>query len=236
MNNLGEFRAEVEVWIDRQDIGERFVTAVRMVEAEIYRNLRCRENEFIAVYSEAAGSAAGEHLLLPPNFKEIRYVTWNGAPLDIVSVREALLRRDTSTDTEPECFALDNQQLLLSAEIDDDPANWSGGLLEVGYYGTESLVGMATWHTPQNPVEDPDEEATDSITDLSDDNTTRMLLAHPDIYLDGVMYRLYKLLREPKKAVEYRSDFRGSLKELRAESKRSKSAGGNPQVKSAYGD
>lgn len=247
MNTYGELRATVADWLNRSDVDNEIPRYVDLAEREIYRDLRCMDNEFVVSYDSTdwriqghpdQSVSVGVHEVLPPNFRELSLVTWNGSPLRVLSKQQLTQRLVDVQDTEPRYFALSGRRLVFSAPLDSNPANWeTGSLLEYTYYGIESLNAYPTWQVADNPVEAPAvEDTTPQDLTQTDDNTTRMFQRHPDLYLHGVMYYGNLHLKDAKTAKMWRDLFVGTLSAIRAESKSAMYGGSTNQIRSAYGD
>jgi len=233
--NYGELKTEVGDWLNRSDLTTEIPRFIRLAETEIYRDLRTRDNEFTVTYD--TNSTAGEHLLLPQNFRQVRRITWGGEVLKHISDTDIGVRLDTQVDTRLKYFTLIERQLVLSAAIDNDPAEWDeGSELSITYYGTESLDSLPIWQTPTNPVDSPVAEETVSALTQTDTNTTRLLQVAPDLYINGAMYNAYEYLQETKMADRWGQRFHAALASLKREHKRADFSGSTTTVNSAYGD
>jgi hypothetical protein len=234
--NYGQLKTQVADWMDRTDIDTQIPEFIKLTEVDIYRDLRCRENEFSVTYTTA--TPAGEHLLLPQNFREVKRITWNDEqPLEHISDLDMADRLANPIDTRLKTFVIIDRQLVLGAAPDNDPANWpDDSELTITYYGTESLDSLPIWQVPVNPVEDPVSEATESPLTQTDTNTTRLLQVAPDLYLHGAMSYAYEFLKEPDYADRWRQKFNGALSALKREHKRADFSGSTTKVQSAYGD
>lgn len=235
--SFGDLKTKIQSWINREDA--EFVAMIpqfiRLAETDIYASLRCPHNEFSITYADGE-SASGAHTLLPSNFREVKLLTWNGKPLDPVSDHELSVRLAAQYDLEPDCYTLIARQLKVSAALDDDPANWEGGVLVLSYWGTESLNDLPVYQTPTNPVDSVPTEATETAISQSDDNTTRLYQHAPGLYLDGCLYYALKWLKKYDEAAIYRGGFQEGLARLLAESKRGEYAGAPRGINAAYGE
>lgn len=233
--NYGELKARLANWLDREDLTAEIIEFIKLAEIDIYRDLRCRENEFTVTYD--TNTAAGAHLLLPQNFKQVRRITWIDEVLTHISDTEIAKRLKNPTDTRLEHFALIDRQLVLSAAPDNDPSVWAAGSeLIITYYGTESLDSLPIWQVPVNQVVDPVSEVTESKLTQSDTNTTRLLQVAEDLYLHGAMSYAYEFLKDPQMSDRWRTKFNGALSALKREHKRADFSGSTTAVNSAYGD
>lgn len=235
MDTYGSLKASIASWINRTDLSTEIADFVRLAEAEIYRSLRCRENEFIVTYTDQ--SAAGEVALLPSNFKEMKLLAWNGTPLGHTSAEVMTYRTAKTLDAEPALFAIVGRTLEISLALDNDPANWTDGdELKMVYYGTESLDSLPVWQTPANPVEDPVSEGTITPLTQTDTNTTRLLQHSPDLYLEGSLYFAYMYLQDAKREALWGAKFNKTLSDLRAESAEAELTGSTLSVGIPYGE
>jgi len=233
--NYGELKTEVAEWLNREDLTDRIPFFIRLAETEIYRDLRCRENEFTVTYDTS--SAVDAHTDLPQNFKQIKRVTWNDAPLAHISDIDIAGRLSEQLDTLVLYFALIERKLVLSGPVDNDPGEWAeGSELTITYYGVESLDSMPVWQTPTNPVDEPPVEAVEAPITQTDTNTTRLLQTAPDLYLKAALYFGYEYLQDPTSAGRWGKLFHASLASLKREHKRADFSGSTTTVNSAYGD
>ena len=230
--NYGDLKTQIADWLNRSDVETQIPDFIRLAEGEIYRDLRCRENEFVVTYDNT--SAAGEHILLPENFKEMKRITWGDRLLRNVSDAEIAARLQNNTDTITTVFAVVERKLVLSAGIDNDPANWGDSKLVLTYWGTESLDSLPVWQTPTNPVDSGPTEATETALTQTDTNTTRLLQMAPDLYLAASLKYAYMYLQDWPAATAWGSQMKPKIHELNRESKRAEFAGSINQVSNTY--
>lgn len=245
MQTYGELKSAIANWIDRLDLTAEIPEFIRLAEGDIFRDLRCKQNEFTAEYTSTSWSingvnqgapTLGIHKTLPQNFKEMKLVSWDSRPLGEVSEQNMRLRLLNNSDPEPVKFAQVVRQMLFSQDIPDDLSTWeSTSTLIYTYYGVESLNSFPTWQTAANPVDKPAVEdlAPENIAQ-SDSNTTRLLQHYPDLYLAGAMVWAHRFLRDPEKAMEWKATFdeqRGLLGVEEGEL-----TGSTVQVTGIYGD
>jgi hypothetical protein len=245
MQNYGELKTTIANWVDRLDLTAEINEFVRLAEGDIYRDLRCRHNEFTAQYTKTGWTlngvsqgawTTGEFVTLPQNYKEMKLVTWAGIPLDNISEQQLRRRMIESVDAEPTAFAEVARQLLFTNTIPDDPADWGDGdVLTYTYYGVESLNSFPTWQTAANPVDNPPVEdiAPEDLTQ-TDSNTTRLLQHAPDLYLSGAMMWAYRFLDNPNKVAEWKMSFDERRELIELES--GEFLGSTSEVTSVYGD
>lgn len=247
MDTYGDLKTEVLFWLDREDTGTiaSIPRHVRLVESEVYRDLRCQDNEFVARYDNTGwalddgpleSSYPGVHLALPPNYRELSLVTWNGNPLRSISNAHLQSRLGRAIDNEPVCFSRSGRRLQFSAAMDVDPSDWlDTDVLTYTYWGTESLNSLPTWQVAYNPTENPPVEDT-SPEDLTqtDDNTTRMFQRHPDLYLFGTLHYAALFLQDADAAAVYGAKYQAALASIARESKRNRLSGGTKSVQSAH--
>jgi len=245
MDTYGELLEAAADWLNREDLTDRLPTFVRLAETDIYRDLRCQDNEFIATYSTLGWSLQddalqtnidGVHLTLPSNYREMTLVTWNGFPLRVTSKAMLHARLAAHIDSTPSYFATSANRIEFSSAMDSNPDLWaSTDVLVFTYYGTESLCSMPTWQVAYNPVENaPVEDVTPEALAQTESNTTRMLQRHPDLYLHAVLYQAGLYLQDDAMAAKWGDLFRGELAAIKREGKRTRYAGGTKQVASAY--
>jgi hypothetical protein len=245
ISNRSELYAAVAEWLNREDLTDQIPQFVRLAEEDIYRDLQTPDNEFTATYTQTEWYISGQTAAaaevdlfrsLPSNFSSLRSVTWNGVPLDPISDYHLKLRLVNETDVTPQYFCVINRKIVFSADILSDPAEWEDDdVLEVNYYGVESLDSFPTWQVATNPVENPAVEDTspENLTQ-GDSNTTRMLQRNPGLYLHGAQYYGSLFLRDAEGAGLYGTLFRGKLTELKTAAKATRYAGGTKSVNSAY--
>jgi hypothetical protein len=248
VETYGDLKTEVALWLDREDVATYIQNWVRLAEVDIYRDLRSDDNEFIATYTPTAWGieglptsgawTTGEFLLLPPNFREMTLVTWNGFPLDQVSKARILQDEANFRNSETTKFAISGRRIRFSLAIAEDPLEWlTDDVLEYTYYGVESLNATPTWQVAVNPVENPViEDILPEALTQTDANTTRMLQRNPDIYLNGVLYYAALFLKYDADAQKYGTLFRGALDALKMESENRAFSGSTSQISSVYSD
>jgi hypothetical protein len=249
MNNYGELRAQVADLLNRSDLTTKIPDFVRLAESRIYRGLRATENEFTATYDNTGwviqghaatpyvpGASAGIHENLPPNYRQMSLVTWNGTGLENKSLQRLTVLLDDNALSLPGAFAITGRRIQFASAIGSDPADWlDEDRLVYTYFGTESLNSLPTWQVGTNPVRNPAVEDT-TPEDLShtDANTTRMFQRHPDLYLFGAAYYGAIHLQSDLDIGKYGALFREVLDEIKMESKRARYSGSTNRVTSAY--
>lgn len=247
MQTYGELKAEIANWLDRTDQTDNIPKFIRLAEGDIYRDLRCRQNLFVARIAQTAWTINGVTQpdappptglinTLPQNYKEMRLVTWNDRPLREVSEQDIQGRLLSACDSEPRVFAQIGRDIFYSAAIPDDPSAWNeNDQLSFTYYGTESLDSFPTWQTSANPVDNPAvEDTTPEGLTQTDANTTRLLQHAPDLYLSGAMMWAHRLLREPEMAQVWKATFDEARGRLGDESE--DLTGSTTTINSIYGD
>ena len=245
MQTYGDLKTSLADWIDRLDLTAQIPQFVRLAEGDIYRELRCKHNEFTAEYTstgwtlngEAQGAwTAGLFLSLPQNYKEIKLVSWNDQPLAMVSEQNMRTRLLNGSDAEPIAYSEVARAFIFSIGISSDPTEWDeGDSLKYTYYGVESLDSFPTWQTAANPVDNPAvEDTTPENLTQTDANTTRLLQHAPDLYLSGALMWAYRYLNDPAKVAEWSAVFREQGASLDTED--AELTGSTVQVTGIYGD
>lgn len=237
MDNYGELKLAVADWLDRTDASTlaRIPDFIRMAEGEIYRDLRVRDNEFIASYRLLDNPK--NPIALPQNFREIKLVTHNDYPLERIS-DQAYQRKVSSHYSPPNVkeFCTQERDLYLFPWTTEEfPPDTEDFLIQVHYYGTESLGSMTVWGTSTNPNSNP-ESAGDAATytERPDETTTRMFLVNPDMYLFGALSYAYIYLREESKSATARQVFQTALNEIKTESEGAEYSGSTTAVSNIY--
>lgn len=245
MQNYGELKTAIANWADRVDLTAEIPDFVRLAEGDIFRDLRCRHNEFTAQYTSTGWSingvsqgpwTTGAFITLPQNFKEMKLVTWAGIPLDNISEQQLRVRTVNGTDSEPTAFAEVSRKLMFTNTIPTNPADWgTGDVLTYTYYGVESLNSFPTWQTAANPVDNPAvEDTTPDNISQTDSNTTRLFQHAPDLYLSGALMWTYRFLNNPQKVAEWKAAFDERRELIELES--GEFLGSTTAVTSVYGD
>ena len=239
IDTYGELKTEVADWLDREDLTTRIPKFIRLAETEIYRDLRCRENEFVVTYSSTGWTIAGQpsnpdtnapYLVLPPNYKAMKEVTWGDKPLEEISPQQLAIRM--GCDFEPDAFAVDGRVIAFTAALDKDQTTWGDTELIYTYWGTESLSALPTWQVASNPVETPPvEDTAPEDNSQTEPNTTRLLQVAPDLYLHGTMYFAHLFLKSPE-AQLWGGLFNNALASLKKESRLSTFTGSTVAVTS----
>ena len=115
-------------------------------------------------------------------------------------------------------FTMIGRQLEILDWPTETPDDWGSFTLELIYYGTESIVEMATWDTPTNPNSDFESPGTPPITEIRGDNaTSRLLQVAPDAYLYGSLVPAFRYLRDLQKAQEADAEFLRTMGEIQME-------------------
>ena len=241
IDTYGELKTEVADWLDREDLTTRIPKFIRLAETEIYRDLRCRENEFVVTYSSTGWTINGQssnpdtndpYLVLPPNYKAMKEVTWGDRPLEEISPQQLDMRISTRCDFQPYAFAIDGRDIAFTQALAEDQTTWGTTELIYTYWGTESLDALPTWQVGSNPVETPPVEDTNpEDNSQSDSNTTRLLQVAPDLYLHGAMYFAHLFLKSPE-AQLWGGLFNNALASLKKESRLSTFTGSTVAVTS----
>jgi len=235
MKNLGELKTEIADYIDRTDLAAKMPTFIRLAESKIYRKLRSRENEFTLQITEATIPEPLSPIVLPENFREFKQVMYNDDVLENVSVQRLKAIKSTGYTGPCTYFATVERKLDLYPWPTETPDEWAEFKLDLIYYGTESIVDMATWTTPTNPNQVPESDGTPSNTTLrGDDATTRLFLVAPDAYLYGSIAEAYTYLMMPDKAALWGGAFGAVMAEVRGESDLSEFSGSTVNVIGAY--
>ena len=245
MRNYGELQIEISDWLNREDLSAKIPMFVRLAESEIYRGLRSHDNEFTAKFN-SVNWQIDDHPLqvsfdgvahkLPTNFAELKLITWNGKPLDIISDSSMAERLFKQSDAEPKSFCLTGRALKFSGIIPTDLSTWNNSdELVISYYGTESLDSLPDWQVPSNPVETP------AVPDVASNqntqgslNTTRMLQRSPDLYLHGSLYYATVYLKDLQAAQVYKTTFEAALDDIRMETDSNLISGSVNQVLQTY--
>jgi hypothetical protein len=237
MKNLGELKTRIAEYVDREDLATDLPKFIRLAESKIYRRLRTRENEFTLQITEATTPEPISPIVLPQNFREFKLVTLNDAPVENISVQRFKTLQAAGYDGAKTYFTTIERKLHLYPWPTETQATWDAFILDVVYYGTESIVDMATWPTPTNPNQVPESDGTPSNTTLrGDDATTRLFLVAPDVYLYGAIAETYTYLLLPDKAQYWGGAFAAVLAELKEEHDLAEFSGGTTSVSNIYGD
>jgi len=241
MRTYRDLKAAVADWIEREDLDGNIPEFVRMAEDDIYTDLRSRDNEFL--YTITADLEADpvvdpvNPISLPDNFREVKLITVNDKPLDHISDYEYFTRVESNSDNIPDhagYFTIIERQLYLHPWPSSTPTDWESTVVNILYYGTESLTDMIVWGTPTNPVESPSVEGTTDYDTQSDTNTTRLFRKFPRLFLSGALHYGYLYLREDAKAAVWGGKFAEALAKLRQESSRGEYSGSTVEVSSVY--
>lgn len=241
MRTYGDLKAAIADWIERTDLDGNIPEFVRLAEDDIYTDLRSRDNEFLyTITADLLAVPAVDPInpiSLPDNFRELKLVTVNDKPLEHISDYEYFYRIRNNSSTEPDTagyFTVLERQLYLHPWPSSTPTDWESTVVNVFYYGTESLTDMTIWGTPTNPVESPSVEGTTDYDTQSDTNTNRLFLKFPRMYLSGALHYAYLYLREDAKAALWGAKFGEALAKLQVESNRSEYSGSTVEVSSVY--
>lgn len=245
ISTYAELQAVVADWLNREDLAALIPSFIRLAEGDIYLDLQCPDNEFIATYTSSTWNINGVSPVvvsdgiahnLPANFMAFRQVRWNGRPLDSVSDLQLFARLYAGSDTQPSAFCVTNRKIAFSSDIPTDPATWAAtDSLVYAYYGVESLDSYPTWQVGANPVDNPAvPDLVPQVLTQAGGNTTRMLQRNPDIYLHGSLFHGSLYLKDDQGIATWGALFRAGLSDLKTASKRSRYAGGTKSVGSAY--
>ncbi|MEM1191742.1 MAG: hypothetical protein AAGI72_24665 [Pseudomonadota bacterium] len=237
MNNYGELRSYLAAKLNREDLTGRIPTFVRLAESDIYRTLRCRDNEFTVTFDQS--SPAGSASVLPEHFLEMRGVFWNNLPLRHISFQRLQDERFNSRNAEPLVFSTHDRRLLIDGPVDDDPANWEAtDTLELYFYGAESLTGaFPKWNTELNPVDALNAELTNVVPGASTDaNQTRLLLRQPNLYLYGALHHAYDFLQQEVDADRWLAKFGQVMQAIEIATDEAELTGSTAIAESPYGD
>jgi hypothetical protein len=240
LNTYGELQASIADWADREDLTLQIKDFIRLAETEIYRDLRCRENEFVVTYNTTGWTISGHSevadtdgafLVLPPNFKEMKEVAWAGNPLVNISNQQLDKAQSIGIDPAPWAFAINGRTINIIQPLDSDQTTWDTDTLVYTYYGTESLDSMPTWQVGDNPVETPPiEDTTPEDNTQTDANTTRLLQVSPDLYLHGALYYASLFLKNDTEALKWGDLFKRALQDMKRESRLSNYSGSTVAV------
>ena len=237
MKNLGELETRIAEYLDREDLGDDIPKFIRLAETKIYRKLRTRENEFTLNITETTIPEPISPITLPQNFREFKLLTLNDTPINNVSVQRFKAIQASGYNGEATFFTTIERKLHLYPWPAETQAVWDSFNLDIVYYGTESIVDMATWTTPTNPNQVPESDGTPSNTTLRGDNaTTRLFLVAPDVYLYGALAEAYTYLLMPDSAVMWGGAFTEALSELENEHSLAEFSGGTTSISNIYGD
>ena len=237
MKNLGELKTRIAEYLDREDLTDDIPQFIRLAETKIYRKLRTRENEFTLQITEATIPEPLSPIALPQNFREFKLVTLNDMPVTNVSVQRFKTILAAGYNGAQTFFTTIERELHLYPWPTTTPDPWEAFNLEVVYYGTESIVDMATWDTAANPNQVPESDGTPSTTSMrGDDATTRLFLVAPDLYLYGALAEAYTYLLMPESAIMWGGSFSAVLAELKTEHDLAEFSGGTTSINNIYGD
>jgi hypothetical protein len=213
MRTYGELKEALAAWLNRRDLTDQIPGFIQLAEADIFRTLRCRDNEYTARYDNTADP--GLFKSLPFNFLEMHNVFWNGRALQQVSEQQLQAMRSYggAVPRETQFFSIWGRQIDFYPEIPDDPAEWGDSVLQYNYFGGENLSGqLVDWGAPlnpgmpqSNPVSDRGNATSDLVNepgkaDVDDANTTRLLLRQPNLYLYGSLHHAHDFLQRHDEA------------------------------------
>lgn len=234
MSTLGTLKADVALWLNREDLTTEIPTFIRLAEADIFKDLRIRDNEFKLTLTQA--NAPINPIELPDNFRALKLVTHNGDQLKHVSDQEFYAAQLDPEVARPVCFTLLERSLYLAPWISEAPASWDTTEINIHYWGTESLVFVGEWNVPPNPTEGstPVESTFDDYTQ-TDTNTTRLLQVAYDLYLYGTLKHAALYLGAPAESSTYREMFLAAKAGLITDDRRAQFSGSTSQVSAAYG-
>lgn len=218
--NYGDLKTEVASWLVRDDVQvtSRIPDFIRMAEADIYSDLRCRHNEFTVTITTT--DAPGALRSLPSNFKAVKSLSVNGVPLDPISPSEWAQRTANGETGETWAYCRTAQTLHTLPDLDNDPGTWEAGTeVVLLYYGTESLDALPPWQTPTNPVQPVGSEVdlATAVPAHGDTNTTRMFLHYPQLYLAGALMYGNAYLNAPKDEARWAGRFNAALAAVKRE-------------------
>ena len=242
---LGELKAQIADWLDREDLSGRIPDFIRQAETVIYRGLRTRDNEFTKVYPDPSLPVPdlASPLTLPDNYREMKLVLINGRQAIRISDQDYFIRRQQDPgDWDSSAyyyFTVIERKLYLFPwpEAIPVPDGWGDNQIDIIYYGTESIVEMATWNTPTNPNTVPESEGDDPSTTIREDEaTSRLLQVAPDAYLYQSLAQALKFLKQYEEAGAYEQMARAALSDLVLEDDVASYAGSTVSVSSVYHD
>lgn len=241
MKNYGELKAAVANWLNREDLTTEIVTFIGMAENRIFRDPRskCSDTEYLRAYTSADDPF--NPITLPENFREALLVTVNNKPLEYISDAELFQRQSTNGDRStdrPQFFTLINRALHIFPwpESTKTVQEWGDNVINLHYYGAESLESMSGWNTSQNPVTVPPTEDTYTAVSTTDTNTNRMLQRNPDVYLFATLVEAAVLVKDQTWLQYYEGRYQEALTGLQREHRRQAISGSTMQVSSVGGD
>ena len=235
ISNYGELKAEIALWLNREDLTTRIPTFITLAETKAYRLLRTRDNEFTKTWTEADDPFGP--IVLPDNFREISLLTWNDQSMANISSQEYRRRLGLGVTGEPRSYTIIERELRILSWPAETPDDWGTFHLDMIYFGTESIGEMAIWPTETNPNTVPESDGTPSTTSpRGDDATTRLLLVAPDILLYGALAEAYNYLLEKQKSAEWGELFGGTIASLQQEHDMAQFSGSTTTINNAYGD
>lgn len=121
-----ELGTTIASWLDRSDLTEaQLDDFLCLTEAEIARKVKSSDMETVLTFTTS--STANSFTYLPYDCRQIKRITWDGKPLEQISDTEIAIRLKAASETEPAYFSTVGNELVFSAAIDADPANWDTG-------------------------------------------------------------------------------------------------------------
>lgn len=220
MRNLGELKEAIAAWTNRRDLTAQIPGFIQLAEADIFRTLRCIDNEFVAIYDSGVESGVvpadpTAFATLPFNFLEMRAVFWRGRPLREISpsALKAMRANGHHVSRETSYFCRFGRRIDFWPELPASQLDWEDAdQLEYHYYGSENLTGrVVDWGAelnpgfPTNPVTTNGDAAQPIVTeqgqpDQDDTNSTRLLQKQPNLYLYGALHHALDFLRKHDEA------------------------------------
>jgi hypothetical protein len=205
--NYQDLISAVESWVDReedQDTIDRIPDFIVFAEKKVFRRLRSRLNEAKADFPE--DTAAG--ILLPQDFKEVKYLLWDGFLLERKSDQWFFEHEPTSGNTPPgtpKYFARTEQNLIEFWQPPDNDAP-----VVLYYYNQQGAI--------------------------SDQFIPPLYTEAPELYLFGALIEALPFLKKPEHEQLWKDKFAEVMNDLQTEADEAEYAGGTVAVSSVYTD
>ncbi len=242
MKTLGELKTQIADWLNRTDLTGQIPEFIRMAEDTIYQRLRTRDNEFVYTIeplidpdNPANNIDPITPIELPQNYKQIKLVAINDRQLRHVSDQEFYAyRRGPVIGVDP-VFTVIARQLHLYPWPEETPETWENiTRIDIHYWGSESLLDLATWDTEIVANSAPPVAGTAEWYDQIESNTTRMFQLAPQMFLHGALYYAYIYLQQPDEAQFQKALFDAAIAQVIAEDRESHFTGSTTSVGSVY--
>lgn len=205
LDNYADLKSAVESWIDREgdtEVIDRIPDFIVFGEKKTFRHLRSRLNE---EYKEYA-SGNNEGITLPQDFKEVKYLLWNGRVLERKS-DQWYLQNDpvNSASGDPVYFARTRVDLIEFWPPPDDDAQ-----VELFYYNAQAAI--------------------------SDSFIPPLYTEAPELYLFGALREALPFLKDKSSGPLWDAKYDDVMTDLQDEADEAEYAGGTVQVSNAYSD